>query len=71
MSQTLRQECFPFEMLMGGLDFHMQDMQATVQSDLAMIFNFIASRPDYDDDGEPNAPLVECEGIAIRALSQQ
>jgi hypothetical protein len=59
IAQTLRQECFPLDMLMGGLDFRMQNMQATVETDLAMIFNFIAHRPDTDEKGEPNTPLAE------------
>jgi len=45
---------------MGGLDFRMQNMQATVETDLAMIYNFIAHRPDTDEKGEPNTPLAEC-----------
>ena len=56
---TLRMESFPLELISAALDIRVQSSEATVASDRAMILNYIAGRPDKDDQGQQIAPLED------------
>ena len=68
-SMTLRMQSFPIELIQAALDIRVQSSEATVPSDRAMILNYIAGRPDKDDQGQQIAPTGGLRGVREHELA--